>query len=322
MFRFFLVGTATRNLRLLGSDEKKDFYNLDLKPDCMSNKIEVGGQAVIEGVMMRSPNHLVVAARREDGKIVTKKDKIRRLKKPFRLPFIRGIVSLVDTLVVGIKALTWSANQATGKDEDLRARDIAFILGVSFAFAILFFIALPLYLTKLVTTDKSFIFNLVDGLIRIAIFIIYVLAISLMKDVKRIFQYHGAEHKAVNCYEANKSLTVENVKRYSTLHPRCGTAFLVIVLIISIILFSLIVSESFTVKLAGRIILIPVVAGISFEFLKFAGKHRDNWLIKILNAPGLGIQKITTKEPDRRQIEVGIRALKETLKLESKIHKI
>ncbi|MBW3003881.1 DUF1385 domain-containing protein [Candidatus Woesearchaeota archaeon] len=273
-------------------------------------KQEIGGQAVIEGVMMRSPTDLTIAVRKEDNSIVTKKERIRRLKKPFRAPFIRGIVSLVDTVVIGIKALTWSANQATDHDEELRGRDIFFIIAVSFAFAIAFFIVLPLYLTKLVTQDQGIIFNLIDGVIRIGVFLIYILAISLMKDVKRIFQYHGAEHKAVNCYEDNKALTVKNVKKYSTLHPRCGTAFLVIVLVISILVFSVITSPSFWVKLISRIILIPVVAGISFEFLKLAGRYRHNPIIKILNAPGMGIQKITTKEPDDKQIEVAIKSLK------------
>ncbi|MEA3429723.1 MAG: DUF1385 domain-containing protein [Nanoarchaeota archaeon] len=279
---------------------------------------EVGGQAVIEGVMMRSPNHLVISVRNEDGKIVTKKERIRRMKKPFRLPFIRGIISLVDALVMGIKALTWSANQATGIDEEIKGKDIAFVIGVSFLFGILFFIALPLYLTKLITVDKGVIFNIIDGVIRIGIFVAYILAISLMKDVRRIFQYHGAEHKAVNCYENNETLKVKNVKKYSTLHPRCGTAFLVIVLIISIILFSIIITDSLLTRFVARIILIPVVAGISFEFLKFAGTYRHNWFIKILSAPGLSIQKITTKEPDKAQMEVAITALKATLALERK----
>lgn len=317
MFRFFVVGAPTGNLKLSSSDEKKSFYNSSQRMQNMVKCVEIGGQAVIEGVMMRSPDHLVISVRKESGDIKVKKERIRKLKRPFRAPFIRGIVSLIDSLVMGIKALTWSANQASGEEDELKARDIAFILGVSFAFAILFFVALPLYLTKLITINKGILFNLIDGIIRIAVFIVYVLVISAMKDVKRIFQYHGAEHKAVNCYEKGEKLTIENVRKYPTLHPRCGTAFLVIVLIVSILIFSVIVSEDFWIKLSSRILLIPVVAGISFELLKFAGKHRNNRLIRILNAPGLAVQRITTKEPDKDQIEVAIRALKETLKLES-----
>jgi len=319
MFRFFAVGAPTRKMQLLTSDKIRNVFIESRLTKFMDKKLEIGGQAIIEGVMMRSPNFLIVSAIDKNGRIISKEEKIRRLKKPFRLPFIRGIFQLIDTLIIGMKALTWSANIQTGTEEKLSAKEIIFTILISVIFALGFFIALPLYITKLVTVDKGILFNIIDGIFRIGLFIIYILIISTMKDVKRIFQYHGAEHKAVNCYENNETLTVKNIKKYSTLHPRCGTAFLVIVLIISIVVFSFITNENIAARLIGRIILIPVIAGISFEILKLSGKLKDNLIVKILNVPGLAVQKLTTKEPDENQIKVAIASLKKVIEAEKKV---
>src|SRR3989338_1665088 len=202
----------------------------------MQKKLDVGGQAVIEGVMMRSKNHLVTAVRKK-VKIIYKKDKIRKKPKLYQFFFIRGIVNLIEMLVIGIKTLNWSASQQTDEEEELSNWAIALTLIVAFALAIGLFLLLPYALTYLIgikETSRPILFNIIDGIIKVAILILYVYLISLMKDIKRVFQYHGAEHKSVFCYEDNKKLTVENAEKYTTLHPRCGTAFLMIVIIVGV----------------------------------------------------------------------------------------
>jgi uncharacterized protein YqhQ len=272
-------------------------------------KIEaIGGQAVIEGVMMKSQQKLAVAVRLPNKKIKTKVEKLRKLRKFWRIPFIRGFVQLIFILIIGLKALSWSADQQLGKDEKIGALAMALTLLFSIGMAIAFFIIAPFFLTRLVI-EKGFLFNLIDGIIRIAIFIIYILIIARMKDVKNLFKYHGAEHKTVNCYEAKKPLTIKNIKKFSTLHPRCGTAFILIVLIISILIFSL-VKGSWQIHLISRIILIPVIAGISYEILKLSDKFKNSKIMKIITSPGLALQKLTTAEPTGRQIEVALAAFK------------
>jgi len=272
-------------------------------------KIEaIGGQAVIEGVMMKSQRKLAVAVRLPNKKIKTKVEKLRKLKRFWRLPVIRGFIQLIFILIIGIKALTWSADQQMNKDEKLGAFELTLTLLISFGMAIVFFIVAPFFLTKLVI-EKGFLFNLIDGLIRIAIFIIYILIIAQIKDVKALFKYHGAEHKTVNCYEAKKPLTIKNIKKFPTLHPRCGTAFILIVLIISILIFSL-VTGSWQLRLVSRIILIPVIAGISYEILKLSDKFKNNAVMKIITSPGLALQRLTTAEPTDKQIEVAVSAFK------------
>ena len=205
-----------------------------------NKKINIGGQAVIEGVMIRGLNNYVVAVRK-NKKIVTKKGPIQKKKYSFlKWPFIRGFVNLVEMLVIGIKSLLWSAEQVSSKEEKLGKNELAFTIFISVGFVILFFIALPYFLTNLIgitEEQKPILFNLVDGMIRILIFLIYIVAISFIKDVKILFQYHGAEHKAIHCYEKGKKLDVPNIKKFTTLHPRCGTSFLLIVFIVSIIVF-------------------------------------------------------------------------------------
>lgn len=275
----------------------------------MASKLEaLGGQAVIEGVMMKSENKLAVAVRLPNSKIKVKVEKLKKLNKFWRIPVIRGFVQLILILIIGIKALSWSADQQLAKEEKLSAFGMALTILFSLGMAVLFFIIAPFFLTKLIV-EKGFLFNLVDGIIRIIIFIIYVVIIAQMKDIKTLFRYHGAEHKTVNCYEAKLPLTIKNIKKFPTLHPRCGTAFILIVLIISIFIFSL-VHGTWQLRLLSRIILIPVIAGISYEILKLSARFRNSIIMKIITAPGLAMQKLTTAEPTERMIEVAVKALK------------
>ncbi|MBW2989454.1 DUF1385 domain-containing protein [Candidatus Woesearchaeota archaeon] len=296
-------------------------------------KLEVGGQAVIEGVMMRSKGNIVTAVRK-DGKIAYKKDRIRKKPKFLHMFFIRGIVSLVEMLVIGIKALNWSAAQQTEEDEELGSWAITLTMITAFIFAIGLFLLLPYALTYIIgvrETENPVWFNVIDGIIKAGILVLYTYLISLMKDIRRVFEYHGAEHKAVFCYEDGKELTVENAKGYSTLHPRCGTAFLIIVITIGIFLFSFIPmalgsfypnieNVSWALRRAIlfglRILILPIIAGVSYEILKFGAKHQKNPIFRFLTMPGLWIQKITTKQPDEGQMEVGIAALKGVLEME------
>ena len=299
-------------------------------------KVNVGGQAVIEGVMIRGIHNYVVAVRK-DKKIVTKKGQIPHKKHKFlKWPFVRGSVNLVEMLIIGMKSLMWSAEQVGGEEEKLGKNELLVTVLVSIGFVILFFVALPYFLTSLfgfIEEEKPVLFNIVDGIIRIVIFLIYIVAISFMEDVKRVFQYHGAEHKAIHCYEHGEKINIENVKKFTTLHPRCGTSFLLIVFVVSIFVFSLLpsiillYSPSFLelnvwirrgILFPLRILLLPVIAGVSYEILKISDKHQKNLLFKIISTPGLLLQKITTKEPDEKQIEVAIASLKSLLEIESK----
>ena len=291
----------------------------------MEKKLNVGGQAVIEGVMMRSPNFWAIAVRKPDGSIELKKDRLKLLSektKFFKLPIIRGFLMLISALVLGIKALNFSANVALEEEEEeVSDWHIYLTIIVAFGIGILFFFLLPLYLTKLMNFKSYFMFNLVDGVIRIVFFLIYLAFISFFKDIKRVFQYHGAEHKVIYAYEKGEDLKVENAKKFTTLHPRCGTSFLIIVFIISIFVFSLIPKTSpFWIKALSRVVLIPLIAGISYEALKLSDKFKDNFLVKLLILPGLWLQKITTKEPDESQIEVALAALNEVLTSEKEVN--
>ena len=207
----------------------------------------IGGQAVIEGVMMKGPNSFAISVRKENGKIVTKKEKLNQRPKWAKLFFIRGIVNLIDMLVLGIKSLIWSSNQFVEEDEKetFGLKETILLIAVSFGFVILFFVALPYFVTNLAGFKEEInplLFNLIDGAIRLALFLIYLIIISRIKDIKRIFEYHGAEHKTIHCYESKKELTIKNIKNFSTLHPRCGTSFVMIVLVISILVFSILPS--------------------------------------------------------------------------------
>lgn len=284
----------------------------------------IGGQAVIEGVMMKAPKGWTVAVRDIKGEIHIKREQLLELPKVLRLPLLRGVVALFHAMFLGIKAIEFSANKAYNEDEKpMNPILMTFTMGLAFVIGIALFIFLPLYATKLIgiviapVTDNSFAFNLVDGIIRVLIFLIYVIAIGLWKEMRRIFEYHGAEHKVIHAYEAGRELTVDSVRNFSPLHPRCGTSFLLIVMIISILIFSFIPQEwPFTHKFLSRLILIPLIAGISYELLKLSAKMKDNFFIDMMIKPGLLLQRLTTKEPDDRQLEVAITALTEVLKFE------
>ena len=282
---------------------------------------DVGGQAVIEGVMMRSGNVYAIAVRSPEKDIVFKKETIKELPKSLKWPVIRGVVALGQALSLGIRALLYSA-EASGHEEE-KPSDFSLFMTVivSFVIAIGLFFLLPLYGTKLLgnvfnsINDSSLMFNLVDGVIRVAFFLIYILSISMMKDIQRVFQYHGAEHKVVHAHEAGVELTPENADNYSTLHPRCGTSFLIMVMLLSILVFSIIPKDwPFIEKFMSRIVLIPLIAGLSYEFIKMSSKKMNNPFIHYMSMPGLWLQKLTTGIPTLDQIEVAIKALKETLR--------
>jgi len=270
--------------------------------------MNVGGQAVIEGVMMRNKERYAVAVRLPNGKIKTKIEKSTSYPKIFSYFFIRGIVGLAYQLSDGLKALIWSSNQQLEKEEKLSNKELALTILSSFIGVIVLFVLLP-FLAAHYLRAQGVWFNVLDGIFRIMVFLIYLGIISRMKEVRTLFQYHGAEHKSIYCYEAGKTLTVENVKKYSRFHPRCGTSFIFIVLLLSILVFSFI-TGSWWMKLVGRIVLIPVIAGIGYEIIKLSSRFQSNPLVKILITPGLWLQHITTQEPTDKQIEVGIKALK------------
>ncbi len=282
----------------------------------MDKKKSVGGQAVIEGVMMKSKTRIAVAVRKPNGKISVKVQNHRpwaKLCPIFALPVIRGFVELVEMLIFGVKALMHSSNEAAEADEKLGAGSIALTFAAATVFTIAAFIALPLFAARLLTSGTGFWFDFTDGIARIAVFLAYVLAISQMKDIRRVFQYHGAEHCTINCYESGKKLTPENAIKFSTFHPRCGTSFLVIVIAISIVVFTFITDPRWIVKFFSRLLLIPLIAGVGYELLKLSAKFSSTKIVKALIFPGLCIQKITAKKPDKMQVEVAIAALKEAV---------
>lgn len=287
----------------------------------------IGGQAVIEGVMMKSPAGWTVAVRDSKGDIHIKRELLGRPSRFLRLPLMRGVVGLYHALAIGIKAIEFSAGKAyTSEDEKpLSSFAIASTIVLSLGIGIGLFIFLPLYLTKLAglvlggVSQSSFLFNLTDGIIRVIVFLSYVFAIGLWKDMRRIFEYHGAEHKVIHAYEAGRELEIGNVKSFSPHHPRCGTSFLLIVMVISIVVFSFIPqSWPFSWKFLSRLVLIPMIAGISYELLRLSAKTRGNALVRLMILPGLMLQKLTTREPDDSQIEVAIRAAREVLLLEGR----
>ncbi len=277
--------------------------------------MNIGGQALIEGVLMRSANYVGVAVRTPQGKMKTKV--YRRVHPALKYPYvfiIRGFLALWDMMIVGTKELMWSAEVAAG--EKMSKQESGISLGISIIFALGLFVALPFYISKWITSTY-WVFQVIEGLIRIAMFVGYLVVIRQFKDVQVMFQYHGAEHASIACHEAKKPLVPKQVKNFSTIHPRCGTAFIGIVFILAIVVFSLITSSSWLVRFAARIILIPVIAGLAYEILKLNAKYNLpvlNWL----TLPGLWLQKITTMKPNERQIEVAIASLQLVLKKESK----
>ena len=279
----------------------------------------IGGQAVMEGVMMKNKDHYAVAVRKPDGNIEVKKEEFKGISskcKLFRVPFIRGIFSFIDSLTLGMSTLTYSASfyeeeEDTKKTEQEKKKsDTVFnviTIMISVILAVGIFMVVPFYLSQLlekVISSKTLIIFL-EGVIRLLIFIIYIVLISFMKDIKRVYMYHGAEHKCINCIEHGMPLTVDNVRISSKEHKRCGTSFMLLVMCISILILMLVRFDSRILRLVARIVLIPVIAGISFELLRLAGT-KENVFTNIMSKPGLLLQRLTTKEPDDSMIEVGI----------------
>jgi uncharacterized protein YqhQ len=296
----------------------------------LSEKLNIGGQAVLEGVMMRSPRAFTVAVRKggkPDAEIAIFKQELKPLGDRFPLlkkKIIRGSAALFEAMWLGMRALNFSANEAMpdedGKKEEISSLAMAGTMLLAIAFALGLFLALPLLLTNLlgmkygVVGTNSLLFNLTDGAFRVVLFLGYVSGISLMKDIRRVFEYHGAEHKAIATFEAGVEMTVRNARLYSRIHPRCGTSFLLTVVALSILLFSLIPgSWPIWAKGLSRLVLLPVIAGLGYEFIKYSAKHCSNPVIKGLMQPGLWLQKLTTREPSDDQIEVAIRALQEAV---------
>lgn len=294
----------------------------------MNKRSSVGGQALIEGVMMRGSKGVATAVRKEDGEIVVDIDNslpYTKRNKVFAIPILRGFISLIDSLVVGIRTLNYSATffEDQGQDSKFdkwfkgkfkeKSNDIiiGFSLILSLTFSVLLFFILPTFaanIFKRLHVTNTVELNMIEGVIRVVIFLLYIYFIGKLEDIHRVFQYHGAEHKTIFCYENNERLTPENAQKYGRLHPRCGTNFLFLVMIVSILVFSLTGWNSIWQRIIYRIILLPIISGITYEIIKWMGKS-DSGISRVLAYPGLMLQKITTKEPDLMQLEVAIKAL-------------
>jgi uncharacterized protein YqhQ len=288
----------------------------------------VGGQAVIEGVMMKSPEGWSVAVRDPKGEINFKSVRSPSPGRFAKMPLIRGTVALGQALVIGIKAIEFSGKVAYQEENEkpLTTWSIGLSIGAALLVAIALFKFLPLLVATLAgdffggAANSPLVFNLIDGVTRVLIFLLYIYAIGFWKEMKRVFQYHGAEHKVIYAYEAGEDFTVANARKYEPFHPRCGTSFLLIVMIISIVTFMFIPQAwTFTEKLLARIVLLPLLAGVSYEVLRLSAKLKDNAFMGIIILPGLLLQRMTAKEPDDSQIEVAIAALKEVLKMEEPV---
>jgi uncharacterized protein YqhQ len=285
--------------------------------------MRVGGQAVMEGVLMRSPNFWGMAVRTPAGNVNVQAepfDSITRKSKLFRLPIIRGFLSLAETLWLGMKALTISTNIALGEEEDLSKKEIAATMIFGLGLAFLLFLAVPVWGTKGVGVllggdiENPILFNLVEGALRILIFMAYLLLITaISKDIKRFFAYHGAEHKAIKVYERGEELVPENARKLDTSHVRCGTSFVLYVLVLSILIFSLLPIDWWVEAILSRIIVIPLVAGLAFEFIMWSAKNQGHAIVRALIWPGLQLQKLTTREPTDDQVEVAMASLKNVL---------
>ena len=286
----------------------------------------VGGQAVLEGVMMRSPGNWAVAVRTPQGSIaqVTRPiDSAMARHWVLRLPVIRGVMALGESLAIGFRALAISANYAAQEEgadpaeaeKELSRGALIFAFAIAIGFAIALFKVTPGLITEALPIKSGGWFVIVEGAIRVSIFVAYLSLISLLPDLRRVFQYHGAEHKAINAYEAGEELDPETVQRYSLIHPRCGTAFLLWVMVIAVFVFAFFGRPSWYWLIVERIALLPFIAGLAYELIRFAGKHQNRFVMTVL-APGLWLQRLTTREPSLEQLEVSIRALRDVLELE------
>lgn len=288
----------------------------------MKEQFQYGGMAVIEGVMMRGPRYTSIAVRKNDGSISVDREENSSLSRRFpflKWPMVRGTYVLIESMVVGVRMLNKSANMALEEDEEeLSPLEIFMTVAIAFGLAILLFMILPTAIVHFASQYLGGVVlqNVVEGVIRIIFFFLYVYAISHMPDIARVFMFHGAEHKTIFTYEAGKALTVTNARPYPRLHPRCGTAFLLIVMVVSIIVFAMLGEGSLWYRVWSRLLVLPVVAGLGYEFLKFSGRYHNNRWLRYLIAPGLWLQKLTTREPDDDQIEVAIAALEAVLEEE------
>jgi uncharacterized protein YqhQ len=289
----------------------------------------IGGQAVLEGVMMRGPSNWSVAVRTPKGEIEQVSSSINSVMQRhrlFRLPVIRGVIALGESLAIGFRALAISANYAAQEEDEhgevkteLTRGQLAVAFAIAIGFAIALFKVTPALIVNWLPIETTGWFVVIEGIIRVALFIAYICLISLLPDLRRVFQYHGAEHKAINAYEAGEELEPQRVQSFSLIHPRCGTAFLLWVMVIAIFVFAFLGQPKWYWLIASRILLLPVIAGIAYELIRFAGKHSGNRILMTLLAPGLWLQRLTTREPTLDQIEVSIRALREVLQLEGRI---
>lgn len=296
-------------------------------------RVYVGGQAVIEGVMMKNQDRYAIAVRKPDQTIDVKVENYVALgdRTPLlRIPIIRGVVNFIESLLIGMKTLTYSASfyeeedveskseAETQKDKAVKKGGEGILMFLAVAFSIILaiglFILLPAWISEFIRRgiDNNIVVALIEGVIRLILFLLYVLAISQMDDMKRVFMYHGAEHKTINCLEAGVPLTPENVMEYSRFHKRCGTSFLFIVMIVSILFFMVIHVDQAVLRIILRLLLVPVIAGVSYEFIRLAGRN-DSWIMKVLSAPGLWVQRLTTKEPDLDMLEVAIASVEAVL---------
>ncbi|MGL4790616.1 MAG: DUF1385 domain-containing protein [Anaerotignaceae bacterium] len=302
---------------------------------------KIGGQAVIEGVMMRGKKTYALAVRTPEGELTVEKkavDNVFSRTGLFKLPIFRGIAAFVESMIMGVKIIMRSA-QLAGLEEEIEEEPgkfekwltekcgdkladymIYFSVFLSVIFSVAVFFMLPVFIGG---AFKNYLpgmwaLSIVEGLARIGIFLIYILLISKMKEIQRVFQYHGAEHKTINCFESGEELTVENIKKHTRLHKRCGTSFLIIVMLISMVVFFFVRTDSFVLRLLSRVVLVPLVAGLSYEVIQWAGRS-NNWFVNLVSKPGMALQKITTKEPDGSQIEAAVAALKGVLEDEGEL---
>jgi uncharacterized protein YqhQ len=311
-----------------------NFKKIFIKDACPT---KVGGQAVLEGIMMKGEDRTAVVVRTAQGRLHIKTERLPELHKASKIPIVRGVYIFVSTLITGMKTLMYSAEvlEALYEEEEIPAsagmteedagsseEEGGIPFGVMIALSVVLAIAMVVGIFIIVPTvvvnflggyvQNAVALNLIEGVFRIALFIIYIAAISHMKDIRTTFEYHGAEHKTIHCYESGLPLTPANAAQFETLHPRCGTSFLMFVMIIALLLFSLLGWPNLLIRIATRILFIPVIAGLSYELLRYAGRS-DSWLVKILSVPGLLLQKLTTKNPDEQELEVAIAALRAVL---------
>jgi uncharacterized protein YqhQ len=289
----------------------------------MAKKFNYGGQAVIEGVMIRGRQAAVTAVRRPGGGLVTKVEPLAAIYTGWmrRAPFIRGVIVLLEAMVLGIKSLLYSANVSLeDEEEEITGKAVWLMIALALALAIVLFLLVPLFLTRLINPylGSSLLFHLVEGLIRLVIFIAYLKIVGLMPDIRRVFTYHGAEHKAVNAYEAGVPMEVEAVKKHDTAHVRCGTSFLFVVLIIAILVFAVVGRPTLWLMVLSRVVLIPVIASLGYEVIYFGARHHHNALVRVVLAPGLWLQGLTAKEPDDSQLEIALAALREAVDIDQR----